>query len=144
MKIAIIEPFFGGSHKLWASSLQQMSRHQMEMFTLPDRSWKWRMHGGAISLAKAYVANNFEADIILVSDMLDLNLFLSLAHKKVSKCKTAIYFHENQLSYPWSPSDKDLHLKRDMHYAFINVASALRADILYFNSQYHHDSFFHS
>ena len=52
-----------------------------------------------------------------------------------------MYFHENQLSYPWSPLDKDLVLKRDLHYHYINYTSSLVSDYNYFNSQYHLDSY---
>ncbi|MGK0391410.1 MAG: glycosyltransferase involved in cell wall biosynthesis, partial [Maribacter sp.] len=54
---------------------------------------------------------------------------------------TAIYFHENQLTYPWSPTDKDVKMGRNNEYAFMNYTSALAADQLFFNSQYHLHSF---
>ena len=49
----------------------------------------------------------------------------------------ALYFHENQLTYPLQPGEK-----RDLHYGFINFVSALRADAVLFNSAYHLDAFF--
>ncbi|MCB0510263.1 MAG: DUF3524 domain-containing protein, partial [Bacteroidetes bacterium] len=141
MKIVLLESFYGGSHEQWARALQAYSKHEIIILSLPDKHWKWRMHGGAISLAKKFLEQNLEADLILASDMLDLNLFLSLTRSKSASIKTAIYFHENQLTYPWSPNDEDTKLKRDMHYAFINVSSALSADKLFFNSAYHLNSF---
>lgn len=141
MKIVLLESFFGGSHEQWAKALQANSKHEITILSLPDKHWKWRMHGGAISLARKFLEQNIEADLILASDMLDLNIFLSLTRAKTSATKTAIYFHENQLTYPWSPTDEDTRLKRDMHYAFINVSSALSADKLFFNSEYHLNSF---
>ena len=50
---------------------------------------------------------------------------------------TALYFHENQLCYPWSPNDRDIQHTRDTHYGFINYVSALTADQLFFNSEFH-------
>ncbi|OQX83440.1 glycosyl transferase family 1, partial [candidate division KSB1 bacterium 4484_87] len=55
---------------------------------------------------------------------------------------TAIYFHENQICYPWSPDDRDVRQNRDRHYGFINYASALAADAIFFNSQFHQTAFF--
>jgi len=140
MKILLIEPYFGGSHKRWATELQQHSRNEIELLTLSAHHWKWRMHGGAIALAEKCKLTS-QPDLILASDMLDLTTFLSLTRQWSSSIKTAIYFHENQLNYPWSPKDKDVHLKRDYHYAFINYVSALTADKIFFNSTYHQSAF---
>ena len=52
MKVALVEAFFTGSHKRWAEELQQISLRQIDIFSLKGNYWKWRMHGGAISLAK--------------------------------------------------------------------------------------------
>jgi glycosyltransferase involved in cell wall biosynthesis len=46
------------------------------------------------------------------------------------------------MSYPWSPTDRDVPKDRDKHYGFINFATALAADAVLFNSQYHLESFF--
>lgn len=141
LKIALIEPFLGGSHQKWAEGYKAHSQHRIEIFGLPARFWKWRMHGGAISLAKKFLASDFEADLILCSDMLDVGAFLSLSRTKSAHIPTALYFHENQLTYPWSPTDQDPKLKRDNHYSFINYQSALVANAVYFNSNYHRNSF---
>jgi glycosyltransferase involved in cell wall biosynthesis len=68
-------------------------------------------------------------------------VFKSLSAKKLGGVPIVLYFHENQLTYPWSPTDADVHLHRDQHYAFINYSSALSADQVLFNSRYHQDSF---
>lgn len=141
MNILILEPYFTGSHKAWAQGYQKQSKHRVEILSLPGNFWKWRMHGGAVSLAKNFLATDFEPDLLLATDMLDLTTFLSLTRHKTWKLPTAIYFHENQLSYPWSPSDRDVMQKRDKHYGFINYVSALTADAVFFNSKYHQDSF---
>ena len=138
MKILIIEPFFTGSHKAWAEGYQQHSSHEIEILSLPGRFWKWRMHGGAMTLAKRYHKLKFRPDLILATDMLNLPVFQSLIYPT---CPVAIYFHENQFTYPWSPLDEDVKLKRDKHYGFINYSSALSADHVYFNSKFHLDSF---
>lgn len=141
LKICLIEPFFGGSHQRWAEELKARSRHDIDLLTLPARHWKWRMHGAAITLAKEVLQHRRNYDLFLATDMLDLNVFLGLVRHAYPTTPAALYFHENQLSYPWSPRDKDPKKRRDLHYAFINYASALAADRVYFNSKYHQRSF---
>lgn len=137
-KIVLVEPFFGGSHKKWALGLQKHSRHSIEILSLPDKNWKWRMHGGAIEMANQLNQLNFDPDIILCSDMMDLALFKSLI---ISKARIFIYFHENQLTYPWFEQREDISRKSDLNYAFINYSSALVADQVFFNSIYHQTAF---
>lgn len=146
MKILLVEPFFTGSHKKWAEEFKQFSTHEVEILSLSGHYWKWRMHGGAVSLARKFntltqTANYKLPDVILATDMLDVSVFMSITRKHTYNIPVYLYFHENQLNYPWSPTDKDVHLKRDNHYAFINYTSALVADKVLFNSHYHRNAF---
>lgn len=141
MRMLIVEPFFGGSHKTWTTGFQQFSNHEIMILSLPGRYWKWRMFGGAVQLAEQFLKSNFQPDLLVASDMLDLTTFVSLCRNKLSKTAISVYFHENQITYPWSPNDQDLKLKRDNHYGFINYTSALLADEIFFNSNYHLSSF---
>ena len=141
MKILLVEPYFSGSHKSWAEGYQSFSNHNIRIISLPGKFWKWRMHGGAISLAKQFMEMDFSPDLILATDMLDLTTFLSLTKSRTAQIPNALYFHENQLSYPWPKSDRDFQEKQKNHYGFINLSSALASDNVLFNSKYHHDSF---
>ena len=141
MKILLLEPYHTGSHAAWATDYAAHSRHRVTILSMPGRFWKWRMHGGAITLARRFLAEEAIPDLILATDMLDLTTFLALTRARTGHLPTAIYFHENQLSYPWSPTDRDVSQGRNLHYGFINYASALAADAVFFNSQYHMDSF---
>lgn len=141
MKICLIEPFHTGSHATWAEEYARYSRHQVELLTLDGRHWKWRMHGGAVTLARQFMAADSKPDLLLASDMLDLTTFLALTRARTARLPVALYCHENQLTYPWSPTDADPARQRDAHYAFINYASALAADAVLFNSRYHRDAF---
>ncbi len=107
MNILLVEPFFEGSHAAWAEGYQRHSRHRVELLTLTGRFWKWRMHGGAVTLAQRFLESDFCPDRILASDMCDLGTFLALTRERTARLPTAVYFHENQLSYPWSPDDPD-------------------------------------
>ena len=141
LNIILIEPFYTGSHKSWADNYKKNSQHNITILSLQGIYWKWRMHGGAITLAKIfndYICENCVPDLLIVTDMLNLPVFLSLIKPS---CPIAVYFHENQLSYPWSPEDQDVNLKRDLHYHYINYTSSLISDFNLFNSKYHLDSY---
>jgi glycosyltransferase involved in cell wall biosynthesis len=141
VKILIIEPYLAGSHEAWAEEYAECSGHDVSVLGLPGRHWKWRMHGGAVTLARLFLEASYEPDLLVVTDMLDLATFLALTRHEVAGTRTAVYFHENQISYPWSKGDPDLSRKRDVHYGFINLTSALAADAVVFNSGYHRTSF---
>lgn len=141
LHILLIEAFYTGSHKAWADQLQQHSGHKVELMTLPGKYWKWRMYGAAVNLAEKVNAIESTPDLIIATDMLDVATFVGLTRKKLSHVPIALYFHENQLTYPWSDTDPDVSLQRDRTYAWKNYTSALAADYVFFNSAYHMDSF---
>ena len=63
MKILFIEPYYSGSHKQWIDSYKKYSKHSIDLLTLPGRYWKWRMHGGAITIANEFMKNNICYDL---------------------------------------------------------------------------------
>ena len=99
------------------------------------------MHGGAVTLADRLLAAEQPFDAILATDMLDLSTLLALTRRRTADLPVVLYMHENQLTYPWSPQDRDAATDRDRHYAFINLVSALAADRVVFNSIFHRESF---
>lgn len=98
------------------------------------------MHGGAVELARRFLAEATHSDLLLATDMLYLPTFLALIRHQSPSLPVAIYFHENQLTYPWSPHDVDPALQRHHQYAFMNYTSMLVADRVFFNSAYHRDA----
>ncbi len=142
LNIVLIEPFFTGSHKAWAEGYKKNSNHNLSIISLKGIYWKWRMHGGAITLAKMFnqhIKNNGHPDLIMVTDMLNLPVFESFAN--IEDLPVISFFHENQLTYPWSTQDRDKEKNRDHHYGFINYTTALRSDTIMFNSNFHKNSF---
>jgi len=140
MRVAVIEPYYGGSHQAWADGYRANSQHQVTLFTHEARFWKWRMHGSYVTLAGEfveYVREHGRFDVILATDMVHLPAFLGAVGTTRADATVALYMHENQLTYPLSPRDSV-----DEAYAMINWASMTVADAVYFNSRFHHDVWF--
>ncbi len=72
---------------------------------------------------------------------MDLSFFKSLIDVRFQDVPLIYYMHENQLTYPLSPLDRD-NQNQDFHYGFINYKSCLAADHCIFNSLYHNHTFF--
>ncbi|MBW1901833.1 MAG: DUF3524 domain-containing protein [Deltaproteobacteria bacterium] len=139
MKILALEPYYGGSHKAFLDGWTKRSRHEWDLFTLPANKWKWRMRAAAIEFA--YEVNQRLSrcqtwDVIFCSDMLNLAEFLGLAGPKLRKIPAAVYFHENQLTYP-----SRFEQERDNHFAMTNMTTALSAVSVWFNSSFHRKDF---
>ena len=139
MRILALEPYHGGSHKAFLDGWTAHSRHAWTVLGLPAFKWKWRMRHAPITFADD-VAGRVDAgetwDAVFCSDMLNLPEFLGLAPEPVRKLPSIAYFHENQLTYPYQFEDE-----RDYQYCFSNMATALAATEVWFNSAFHRDEF---
>ncbi len=137
MRILLLAPYCGGSHRAWAEGYVAHSRHEVTLVALAARFWKWRMQGGAVTLAERARALDQRPDLILASDMVNLPVFLALTRDFLAGVPTALYCHENQLTYPL-PGDE----KRDLTYGMMNWLSMLAADGVFFNSCFHLEDWF--
>ncbi len=138
MKILALEPYFGLSHRTFFEGYKKYSRHEVEIWSLPPRKWKWRMRGSAYHFAERAAGLPSEArfDALIASDFLNLPDFLALAPRPFRDLPNLVYFHENQITYPLGK-----FAPIDFHYGWINVSTAFAADRLLFNSQYHREEF---
>ncbi|HVS14012.1 MAG TPA: DUF3524 domain-containing protein [Thermoanaerobaculia bacterium] len=138
LRVLALEPFHGGSHRQFLEQWAQRSGHGFTILGLPASHWKWRMRQSAPVLARQ-VAERAERgerwDVLLCSDMLDLAGFRGLAPREAARLPAIAYFHENQLTYPVQREEE-----RDLHFALTNVTTALAADEVWFNSEYHRAS----
>lgn len=140
--VLLLSPYHGGSHQAWAEGYRKNSQHRVDLLSMPDRFWKWRMHGGAITLARMFLESKLQPDFLVATDMLDLTTFLTLTRKRTSNIPAILYMHENQLTYPL-PDDaakgpmRRQKGERDLHYGFINLVSMIAAEEILFNSNYH-------
>lgn len=137
--MAIVEPFYSGSHKNWVDDLIQHLPFDVHSFTLPGRHWKWRMAAGAIELANKVNQSILDFDVFLVTDMLDVSTFKSLLHPKFNTKPIVLYMHENQVVYPFQTNETDKTW--DRHYGLINYKSILCANQVWFNSNFHKQIF---
>ncbi len=139
LKVLILEPYYGGSHKAFLEGWMQSSCHEWTLVSLPPWKWKWRMRHSAITLANQ-TAEKIKAgekwDIIFCSDMLNLAEYLGLVPQSIQKLPSIVYFHENQLTYPVAHPQEF-----DFHFVLTNLITALASTEVWFNSSYHQDIF---
>ncbi|MBU0716605.1 MAG: DUF3524 domain-containing protein [Planctomycetes bacterium] len=141
LRVAVLEPYYGGSHAQFVDTVVRNSRHEYVVATMPARKWKWRMRGAALWFSRednAWLgrASGDGPDVILCNDMLsvaDLRALLPRARRGIP---IACYFHENQLTYPLPAEDE-----RDYQYGMTNITSCLAADVVWFNSMFHLEDF---
>ncbi len=136
-RILFIEPYDGGSHRAFREGLSRHSQHHFEALTLPPRFWKWRMRGAAVWFADLINEMPDRSwDLLFVTGYLNVADLRGLLAPPLDRAPVLLYLHENQLTYPLSPEEEF-----DFHFGFTNIVSALAADRVVFNSEYHRDLF---
>lgn len=138
MRVLLVEPYYSGSHQAWADGYAAASDHDVGVVTHAGTSWRWRMQGGALSLAAAVVSHVEEhgrPDVALVSGMVNLPALLGLARPVLDDVPVALYLHENQLTYPRAPSQRDGG--DHTGHALTNWLSMAAADAVFVNSDHH-------
>ena len=150
-RLALLNPYSAGSHALWEQGLQanlpmaaQADGEELEVrvWSLPGRHWKWRMHASALTLVDRMmqdIGSSWVPDAFLVTDMMDVGQFRAALPARLRHISVVVYFHENQLTFPDHP--ERLPKEWDRHYAFLNLTSAMLADAVWFNSEYHRTVF---
>ena len=138
LKILALEPYYNISHSVFLEGYRHYSSHDVKIWSLPGRKWKWRMRGSAyyFSDLAAREAPGQEPDIVLATDFLNLADWKAICPGSYRDIPTLLYFHENQASYPVSR-----HSSGDHDYGWINLSSCLAADKVLFNSSYHRCEF---
>ncbi|KAM7532994.1 hypothetical protein Aperf_G00000122939 [Anoplocephala perfoliata] len=140
--ILLVEAFNGGSHKQLISSLERLileKGKQACVITLPASKWHWRARTGALALA-GLIPKNITGvyRVLFTSAVFSLPELLALRPDLAAIPRKYLYFHENQLAYPLREGETKL----DYQFAYIQVLSALVADVVLFNSAYNMHSFY--
>ncbi|MGB0716565.1 MAG: tRNA-queuosine alpha-mannosyltransferase domain-containing protein [Phycisphaerae bacterium] len=136
MKVLILEPYYGGSHRAFIDTFLRHTKHDCVLLTLPARKWKWRMRGAALWFAEQLAGNAVRPDVIFTCDMLSVADLRALLPAGWQTIPVVCYFHENQLTYPLSDHDF-----RDFQYGMTNITSCLASDRVWFNSNCHREAF---
>lgn len=129
-KIGFLEPFFSGSHRGFALGWKAHSRHEVEVYGLPGRFWKWRMRAAALEFARQARGLSCQPDLWFATSLMDVAHFAALLGPK--RPPVALYFHECQASYPLR--DGVELPERDYQYLMTDLAGAGMADAVFFNS----------
>ncbi len=135
LNVFLLEPFHSGSHRAWAEGLVKHTRHNISLISHTGSFWRWRVRGSALTLAETtqeVVNQKGEPDIVLASGMIDLAAWLGFTKRFVGDPQVVLYQHENQLTYPMSPSQSS-----DDSMKFVNWKNMAIADQIWFNSNFH-------
>lgn len=137
MRILVLEPYWGGSHRRFLEGLADHLPFRFHFLTLPARKWKWRMRFSApwYSEQLRHLERD-DWDAILCSTFVDVATLRALAPAWFNRVPVFTYFHENQFAYPVQVNDE-----RDFHFALTNMTTALASDYIAFNSRYNLDTF---
>ena len=137
-RVVLVEPYYGGSHRAWVDAWVRHTRHEITLVTHPDEFWRWRMRGGAVTLAAAFddvVAAHGRPDAVVVSGLVDVAAFAGHARRSLGNRPLATYFHESQMLYPLAPNQR-----ADTSLALVNWQSLVASDQVWFNSTFHRDA----
>lgn len=134
LKILFLESFYGGSHGDFASGIVQNSGHDIQLISLKDRFWKWRMKTAALQFLKKLPSDDSEFDLIFSTDLINL---CDLRAFWPGKAPIVLYFHETQITYPIPKGEN-----QDYSYAFQDCLNAHLSEQILFNSSFHRFEFF--
>ncbi len=140
MRILLVEPWLTGSHQAWAEGFARHSAHDVHVVAHDGAYWRWRLRGGAVTLAEAaaaVVAEHGAPDVVLASSMLDVPAFAGHARAWMGTTPIALYLHETQparAALTGEPLDDDM--------AYRNWTSMVAADHVFVNSAFHRDALF--
>ena len=135
MRVLLVEPWYGGSHRAWADGYRRHSDHEVVLVTHPADHWRWRMRGGSVTLAArvdAEVARRGRPDVVVVSGLVDLAGLLGLTRRSLGDVPVALYLHESQLTYP-VPGEG----RADLAMGLVNWVGMVAADRVYVSSEHH-------
>ena len=138
LEVVVVEPWYGGSHRAWADGLVRHSKHQIRLVTHPDRFWRWRLRGGAVTLAaglRSDIGAHGRPDVLVVSSLVHGAALLGLARRSIEAVPVVAYVHESQLRYPTIDGRAP-----DTDATMANWQTLLAADAVWWNSAYHRDT----
>ncbi|MFZ4517216.1 MAG: tRNA-queuosine alpha-mannosyltransferase domain-containing protein [Microthrixaceae bacterium] len=136
----LVEPYLTGSHRAWAEGWAATSHHHVTVVGHEGTAWRWRMTGAAVTTAgllEDHARHHGTPDVLVVSDMTDLAALRGLLGPRWAAVPSVLYLHEDQLTQPVGPNGHG----GDRRLAWVNWTSALAADEVWVNSDWHRRGF---
>lgn len=140
------------SHKRWTLGVQralERQGHRVAVHLFPGTEWKWRLHSDAalcegIARDAARSMGIYGFDVVLVDGLVDASLVAARLRAQGGPIRTQVvaYFHENQLTAPTAPGDRDVGRGLHWLHGARNWQTVLAADRVLFNSRTQLDAFF--
>ncbi len=131
-----VESYGAGSHLRVARTLQQASRHAIDLLLLGRNHWRTLALTGHRTIADAFnsLAVGDPYDLIIFSGPADVARAVERLPAWMGNPRVAVYFHESQWTYPAGTLDRLPHLVS--HLEAVEISNAV-----WFNSRYHHRVF---
>jgi hypothetical protein len=135
LRILALEPYFGGLRKQVLQCMMQHSHHEWTLLKLPARRVERRLAAASRWFAEIIQRDHLDqdCDLLFTGEMLNVAELLR-AVPRLSRCASVVYFQDNQL--PAEAKDD-----RDSQLDFVNINNAMGATEIWFNSQWHLDTF---
>ena len=136
--VVMVEAWYRGSHRAWADALVEQSRHDITLVTHAGVHWQWRLQGSAPTLARDVVeaVGDRPVDALVTTSSVPVAPLVGLLRRRLGRAAVVHYLHENQLTFPLPPAE------RDLTYPMIDWLSLLGADVVVANSAFHRDELF--
>jgi hypothetical protein len=103
VRIFLVSSYHSGSHRAWAEGYAAGSEHEVHLVTMPGAFWQWRLTGAFVSLAEAVdelADRHGRPDAILATSLVDVAGLRGMVSRSLGQVPTALYMHENQITYP--------------------------------------------
>jgi hypothetical protein len=135
LRILALEPYYGGLRKAVMQCIMRNSHHQWTLLKLPARRVERRLEAAARWFAELIQRDHLDqdCDLLFTGEMMNVSE-LQRACPRLAKCASVVYFHDNQV--PAEPEDE-----RGSQLDFVNINNAMGATEIWFNSQWHLDTF---
>ena len=140
--VIFVEAFFGGSHAQLIRTLQGLfegSDKTCSVYSLPPKKWHWRLTVAAAYFAAEAIPPCTSSGVFFASSMVNLADIVALRPNDIGRRHKVLYFHENQLAYPYK--DAQQNAQQFSNYGWAQAMSCLAADAVYFNSSFNLESF---
>ena len=137
-RILLLSAYDAMSHKMWRGRLQEMfPEHEWTQLQLPPRHFSWRIRGNSLQWAldeRECLTRDY--DLLVATSMVDLASLRGFV-PALSKLPTAVYFHENQFTYPAGIDQRTNNVEPRL----VPLYAAYCSDAIVFNSDYNRSTF---